>query len=176
MLWQIDSLLGLGCLAVAGLGYLLGASWHQSDLAHGADYAEAANARLGVFQALRRFDETLSTRRWVNGEWLRIGRDERGMPFSIPTGYESRCHTLVLDATGAGKTHAGRSGVGPPPLLWGFYRDLFFCGFPPYAVLPFEQAFSSSKFQFIFFSKFKERCMGRFDTRSFSFTFAIKHR
>jgi type IV secretory pathway TraG/TraD family ATPase VirD4 len=107
LLWQINDLLGLACVGVAGLGSLLGASWHYSDLAHGADYAEAAHRRIGILQVLRRTSENKTVRRtgsWVNGGWLRLGCDERGMPFSIPVGYESGCHTLVLGATGAGKT------------------------------------------------------------------------
>jgi hypothetical protein len=107
VLWRIDPLFGFASFMVAGLGSLLGASWHHTDLAHGADYAEAAHARLGVFQALRGASANRRVRRsgsWVDGGWLRLGRDQRGMPFCIPVGYESGCHTLVLGATGAGKT------------------------------------------------------------------------
>jgi hypothetical protein len=105
--WQIDPVVGAGVFMVAGLACLLGMSWHQKDLVHGADLAEAANARLGLFGALRRIDQMLSQRPdggWVRDGWLRLGKDQRGLPVSIPVGYESGCHTLVLGATGAGKT------------------------------------------------------------------------
>jgi conjugal transfer pilus assembly protein TraD len=107
LLWKIDNLFGLASYGVAGLASMLGASWHHSDLAHGADYAEAAHERLGILQALRRAGAERRVRRagsWIDGGWLRLGRDRRGMPASIPVGYESGCHTLVLGATGAGKT------------------------------------------------------------------------
>jgi conjugal transfer pilus assembly protein TraD len=107
LLWPFGALLGLAAFVLAGLASILGASWHHSDLAHGADFAEAAQERLGIFQALRRASENRQLHKsgsWVNGGWLRLGRDQRGMPFSIPVGYESGCHTLVLGATGAGKT------------------------------------------------------------------------
>jgi conjugal transfer pilus assembly protein TraD len=58
-------------------------------------------------QVLRRAEQERRARKtgnWVNEGWLRLGRDERGMPVWIPVGYESGCHTLVLGATGAGKT------------------------------------------------------------------------
>jgi conjugal transfer pilus assembly protein TraD len=106
MVGLVSGNLGLWCLAVALLAALLGAVWHHSDLAHGADFAEAAHARLGLLQATRGAfaRRRARTRGWVSGGWLRLGHDERGMPVSIPVGYESGCHTLVLGATGAGKT------------------------------------------------------------------------
>jgi hypothetical protein len=41
---------------------------------------------------------------WVNGSRLVHGRDSGGLPGSIPIGYESGSHTLVVGATGSGKT------------------------------------------------------------------------
>jgi conjugal transfer pilus assembly protein TraD len=106
VLWQANGLLGFTALCVFFLGCLLGASWHHNDIAHGADHAEIAHARLGVIQALRRRLQERHTREqgWVNGSWLRLGRNERGLAVSIPVGYESGCHTLVVGATGSGKT------------------------------------------------------------------------
>jgi hypothetical protein len=45
--WQIEGLLGVVAFMIAGLASLLGMGWHHSDIAYGADHAEAANARLG---------------------------------------------------------------------------------------------------------------------------------
>jgi hypothetical protein len=94
--------LGAGSL----LACMLGASWHRSDLGHGADYAETARARTGIRAALLRRLHQRKVRRdgWVSGGLLVVGRDEQGLPVSIPVGYESGSHTLVLGATGSGKT------------------------------------------------------------------------
>jgi conjugal transfer pilus assembly protein TraD len=96
------SVLGAGSL----LACLLGASWHRSDLGHGADYAEAARARLGMIGLLRRRRHRRRVQRdgWVSDGLLVVGRDQQGLPVSIPVGYESGSHTLVLGATGSGKT------------------------------------------------------------------------
>jgi conjugal transfer pilus assembly protein TraD len=40
----------------------------------------------------------------VSDGGLVVGCDQRGLPVSIPVGYESGSHTLVLGATGSGKT------------------------------------------------------------------------
>jgi hypothetical protein len=41
---------------------------------------------------------------WVHGRSLIVGRDERGCPVAIPIGETAGSHTLVLGATGSGKT------------------------------------------------------------------------
>jgi hypothetical protein len=88
------------------LACLLGAGWHNKDLDHGADFAEAARARLGIRGLIRR---SLARRALRQTGWLRdgelvVGADVQGMPVSIPVGYESGSHTLVVGATGSGKT------------------------------------------------------------------------
>jgi conjugal transfer pilus assembly protein TraD len=88
------------------LAALLGASWHRQDLDHGADYAEAARERLRIrdvlIRALRR--RAIQRGGWIKNGRLMLGEDVRGMPVSIPVGYQSGKHTLVLGATGSGKT------------------------------------------------------------------------
>jgi conjugal transfer pilus assembly protein TraD len=88
------------------LAWMLGASWHRQDLDHGADFAEAARMRLRVRDAITRALRRWRIKRegWIKNERLVLGEDSRGMPVSIPIGYESGKHTLVLGATGAGKT------------------------------------------------------------------------
>jgi hypothetical protein len=88
------------------LACLLGAAWHHEDLDHGADFAEAARARLGIGDAIRRHRHRREIERegWVKDGWLVLGEDRRGMPVSIPVGYQSGSHTLVVGATGSGKT------------------------------------------------------------------------
>jgi len=91
-----------GCL----LACALGASWHHQDLDRGADYAEAARGRLRVRDVLMRALRKRRVRRegWINEGRLVLGEDGRGMPVSIPVGYDSGSHTLLLGATGSGKT------------------------------------------------------------------------
>jgi hypothetical protein len=88
------------------LACVLGAHWHHEDLEHGADFAEAARARLGILALLRRRVRWQALKRegWVSGGALVVGEDEQGLPVSIPVGYESGSHTLVVGATGSGKT------------------------------------------------------------------------
>jgi hypothetical protein len=88
------------------LAWMLGASWHRQDIDRGADFAEAARMRLRVRDAITRSLRRWQIKRegWIKGERLVLGQDGRGMPVSIPVGYESGKHTLVLGATGAGKT------------------------------------------------------------------------
>jgi hypothetical protein len=97
-----------GCVlgAASLLACVLGASWHRGDLGHGADLAEAARARMGMISLLRRHLHWRRTERdgWVRDGRLTVGRDEQGLPITIPVGYESGSHTLVLGATGSGKT------------------------------------------------------------------------
>ncbi len=83
-----------------------GARWHRSDLAQGRDLAEIARARLGPATVLIRWvrNERLARGGWVAGQTLVVGRDVRGCPVSIPVGEGAGSHTLVLGATGSGKT------------------------------------------------------------------------
>jgi hypothetical protein len=106
LLFEVDHLAGAVLGAASFLACVLGASWHRSDLGHGADYAEAARARMGLTGWLRRRRHKRKVQRdgWVSDGQLVVGRDERGLPVSIPVGYESGSHTLVLGATGSGKT------------------------------------------------------------------------
>src|SRR5271155_4555765 len=84
----------------------LGLRWHREDLEHGADHAEIAHARLGIVGMIRRRQSEVRIKRdgWISNGQLVVGRDERGLPASIPVGYGSGSHTLVVGATGSGKT------------------------------------------------------------------------
>jgi hypothetical protein len=92
----------LGCVRAC----FIGVHWHREDLEHGADQAEIARARVGIGDLLarRRHEQAIKRDGWVSNRRLFIGRDERGLPVSIPVGYESGSHTLVVGATGSGKT------------------------------------------------------------------------
>jgi conjugal transfer pilus assembly protein TraD len=118
LLWRVNGLLGPAGFLACGLACRLGAKWHQADIAAGADHAEIAHARIGIVEVLRDAldrrrtagtgdrdgDRGREGRSWVRGEWLEIGRDGRGRTASIPVGFESGAHTLIVGATGAGKT------------------------------------------------------------------------
>lgn len=120
LLPRVDDVLGpLGFLAF-GLAAALGAKWHWEDIHTGADHAEIAHARLGIGDVLR----DILDRRWrnggdgflgdgdgggadrirVRGERLEVGRDRRGRAAWIPAGARSGSHTLIVGATGSGKT------------------------------------------------------------------------
>ena len=106
ILLSFDRKLGTGIAGASLLGLLIGARWHHSDLEYGADFAQAAENRLGIKAAIRRsaLRRRVKHGRWVNNGWLTVGQDLRGLPVAIPVGYRSGSHTLVVGATGSGKT------------------------------------------------------------------------
>ena len=83
-----------------------GASWHKQDVMHGADFAENARARVGVVDVIRTRQSKDAIKRdgWLKGDSLIVGRDTQGLPVSIPAGRAAGKHTLILGATGSGKT------------------------------------------------------------------------
>jgi conjugal transfer pilus assembly protein TraD len=88
------------------LGSALGWNWHRLDLDVGADHAEAARARLGVRTVIARLSHRILVKRhgWINNGRLIVGVDGHGLPVTIPAGGCSGSHTLILGATGSGKT------------------------------------------------------------------------
>jgi type IV secretory system conjugative DNA transfer VirD4/TraG family protein/uncharacterized protein DUF87 len=107
----VGSLLFAGYLRYAACGAALfsaslGARWHRMDLDQGADQAEIARERIGPVAVLRAWGARRRIRRdgWINAGWLVVGRDARRLPVRMPVGYTSGSHTLVLGATGSGKT------------------------------------------------------------------------
>lgn len=110
-----QSMLGSWSLTfgVAALGAgLRGRRWHREDIDAGADLAEIAARRWGPLDALRTLAQWAFPRRdalgadgWFRGSELIVGRDESDRVVSIPLGGSSGgAHTLVLGATGSGKT------------------------------------------------------------------------
>ncbi len=99
----IDLLVLLGVASVRGRG------WHRRDLDTGGDLAAVARARLTPASACRlaagRVHVELRgpSRRASEGE-LRLGRDRDGRSVSVPFSADSPGHTLVVGATGSGKT------------------------------------------------------------------------
>jgi conjugal transfer pilus assembly protein TraD len=84
----------------------LGARWHSSDLVAGRDLAQAAHERLGIGDALARanLNRRIGRNGWAHGGSLVVGRDAAGFPVAIPLGGIAGSHSLILGATGSGKT------------------------------------------------------------------------
>jgi hypothetical protein len=101
-------------LAVMGLSAAAaGRRWHHGDLDAGVDLARLATRRrgpLGLLLACLRLAamrrrETLGTEVWLRHERLVLGRDESRRAITIPFACErGGTHTLVVGATGSGKT------------------------------------------------------------------------
>jgi conjugal transfer pilus assembly protein TraD len=91
-----------GCVLACVIGW----HWHHLDITDGADHAEIAHSRIGVIGAVRRWSAGQAIKRdgWIKDGRLVVGRDIHGLPVSIPVGYTSGSHTLVVGATGSGKT------------------------------------------------------------------------
>jgi hypothetical protein len=106
VLWPIIPLISIcfwvTCLLACGLGL----SWHVGDLAAGGDHAQTAANRLRISDAIRGISRRRGVRRegWVKGGWMVVGQDSKRHPVSIPVGYESGSHALIVGATGSGKT------------------------------------------------------------------------
>jgi Type IV secretion-system coupling protein DNA-binding domain len=90
-----------------------GRRWHRDDVEAGADLADQAAQRRRVFDLLRSAVGALELCRRRAGRWggwfrrqeLVIGRDSRGGLVSIPCGgAHGGTHTLLVGATGSGKT------------------------------------------------------------------------
>lgn len=99
-------------LAAAAGATLWGRRWHRADLRAGGDLAQAAAGRVGPLSLLRSLpgrwllaSTSWLRRRAVTGDGLLLGRDERGASVRIPLGgRDGATHTLVVGATGSGKT------------------------------------------------------------------------
>ncbi len=100
-------------LAVAALfASIRSQHWHREDVEDGADLADLAAGRRAPLDLLRalartaalRLRETLGIKRWFRGQELLLGLDQSYRAVSIPFGGGSGRHTLVVGATGSGKT------------------------------------------------------------------------
>jgi hypothetical protein len=94
-------------------GTLRGRNMHRIDIESGGDLAASAAVRSGPLDLLRSAGEQIALRHragkrtggWFRREELIVGRDQTGRLASIPFGDGSGgTHTLVVGATGSGKT------------------------------------------------------------------------
>ncbi len=83
-----------------------GARWHRDDLRRGGEDAQDARDQRTPLDAHRERRSRRGVRggRWIDRDGLAVGRDLRGRTVRIPAGGASGRHTLVVGATGAGKT------------------------------------------------------------------------
>jgi len=100
-------------MQLAAVGALvLGRRWHRAELDAGRDLREQALARTSPARALRALGGALamrrrqrSPRRWLDRDEVVLGQDQANRTVSIPLGGGAGgTHTLVLGATGSGKT------------------------------------------------------------------------
>ena len=96
-----------GAMLVALAALVEGRRWHRAELTAGGEYAEAAQARPTPFLAAahaleQRFSRPSGPRGRV--DTVTLGRSRAGRPATIPVGGTSGTHTLVVGATGSGKT------------------------------------------------------------------------
>ncbi len=88
--------------AACAVAAVLGARWHRADLADGGDLAQRAEDRRGPLDLA---GAALARRRpAVDADGLSVGLDHAGAPVRIPLGRTSGTHTLIVGATGSGKT------------------------------------------------------------------------
>jgi len=106
VLWRLIWPAGLAVFAASLFACSRGRRWHRMDLAGGGDHAAIAESRLGIrgLYERHRARQQIEHRGWISEGRLVVGRDERGLPVAIPVGYRSGSHTLIVGATGAGKT------------------------------------------------------------------------
>ena len=102
----VDRFAAVAVFFVAGLITVTGAKWHGDDLRAGGDLAADARRLRTPFSALgsRHDRRRIGRGRLVTKRGLVVGRDHRGRAVHIPLGGRSGQHTLVLGATGSGKT------------------------------------------------------------------------
>ena len=104
--WMVDRFAALGVAFAAALVTVTGARWHAEDLRAGGDIAALARRRRTPVSALRsgREHRRIQRGRVITKRGLVVGRDHRGRGVHIPAGGRAGRHTLVLGATGSGKT------------------------------------------------------------------------
>src|ERR687884_1493707 len=105
-LWPFDQGAAGFLAATAPFATATGARWHHDDLRHGADRAQDARDRRTPLDAGRERMQRRDVRggRWIDRRGLAVGRDQRRRTVRIPVGAASGRHTLVVGATGSGKT------------------------------------------------------------------------
>ena len=105
-LWPFDPEAAAFIAATAVLASATGARWHADDLRHGGEDAQDARDRRTPLDAHRERRGRRGVRggRWIDRDGLAVGRDQRRRTVRVPAGGSCGRHTLVVGATGSGKT------------------------------------------------------------------------
>jgi Helicase HerA, central domain len=105
-LWPFDQEAAAFIAATAVLASATAARWHADDLRHGGEDAQDARDRRTPLDAHRerRGRRGVGGGRWIDRDGLAVGRDQRSRTVRIPAGGSIGRHTLVVGATGSGKT------------------------------------------------------------------------
>jgi conjugal transfer pilus assembly protein TraD len=105
-LWMLDRFAAVVVAFGSGLVTVTGARWHHEDLRAGGDIAALARRRRTPLSAMRsrRARRHIRRGRVLTNHGLVVGRDHRGRAVHVPAGGSSGAHTLVVGATGSGKT------------------------------------------------------------------------
>ena len=104
--WMAHRFAAIAVAVATGLVTVTGAKWHAEDMRAGGDVAANARRRRTPVSALRSGRDWRRIRhgRVITKRGLVVGRDHRGRAVHIPVGDSGGRHTLVLGATGSGKT------------------------------------------------------------------------
>jgi len=108
LLGWLSLTLGVGALCAARRGR----RWRREDIEAGGDVAQVARSFLGPLDVGRALHTRITLRRmadqgtsWFQGGELLIGEERDGHPVRVPLGgHTGGTHTLVVGATGSGKT------------------------------------------------------------------------
>lgn len=106
IVWIISRPVGGILAAGLVLGSAATVKWELDDRKAGGDLAHRARSQTSLFPALRALWTVRTIRRHgpLLGDELVIGRDHRGGAVRVPIGGRSGAHTLVVGASGSGKT------------------------------------------------------------------------
>ncbi len=106
LLWPVAPPISLLFWISSLLACRIGLRWRASDLAAGGDCAQSAAESVRIVDVIQSVIHRCRVRRdgWLQAGWLVVGHDRKRHPVCIPVGYESGAHTLIVGATGSGKT------------------------------------------------------------------------
>lgn len=105
-LWLVEQPVSIALALTAALTAAVAGRHAWEDKRAGGDLADTIRHRHGLRDALRahRASRQAKSGQWVNDDGLWIGVDRRNRPVRVPVGVASGVHTLVVGATGSGKT------------------------------------------------------------------------
>ncbi len=116
LVWLFDWQLGLVLMTASAMSAGAGFYWHLQDTERGGEEADRARNAVGPLNAAiywwarKQLGEqrVRPTRKnalgRVSGDWLALGKTRKRAVYHVPFGYSRGVHSLVIGATGSGKT------------------------------------------------------------------------